>query len=245
MAAHEVDVAFLHSFNVMDYSLLIGIHNMDDTESGNEANLWRGATHAAGSRDIYFIGLIDFLIFYGAKKQSEHLLRVSQGHGEDTSCVSPYDYAVRQVAFLRKSVFTYEEADEAAGTQGRLMVTIVSGHNLVNADGPLGTSDPYATVMLGLNKRRTPTIEKNLNPTWDCTLCVPVNFEHADSEVMIEVWDDDSGCKTVQGGDDFLGRLRIPLEEIIQKGKVEIDKAKLQDIKQGDITVTFEFVKAS
>ena len=42
------------------------------------------------------MGLIDFLIHFGLKKQAEHLLRAAQGHGDDTSCVDPTDYAARQ-----------------------------------------------------------------------------------------------------------------------------------------------------
>ena len=42
-------------------------------------------------------GLIDFLIHFGLRKQAEHLLRAAQGHGADTSCVDPADYAARQV----------------------------------------------------------------------------------------------------------------------------------------------------
>lgn len=59
-------------------------------------------------------GLIDFLIHFGLRKQAEHLLRAAQGHGHDTSCVDPADYAARQAGELGDAEWSH--TDHYAGT---------------------------------------------------------------------------------------------------------------------------------
>lgn len=242
LAGHEVDAAFMHSFNVMDYSLLVGIHHVENESVSEGKYPWWSAVKSTDGKEVYFIGLIDFLIFYGVKKQAENLVRISQGHAHDTSCVNPLDYAKRQVGFLRSSVFAcQEENEQATGELGKLKVTVISGHDLVNMDGPFSASDPYATVTLGLNTVKTPVIKSNLNPTWDCVLTLPVNSSHTKSQLTIEVWDEDE-AKAISGNDDWMGKLCIPMEEILAEGKKEVEKAKLTEISKGSISLCVEAI---
>jgi len=120
--AHELDSAFLASHGVMDYSLLIGIHRYDrvthecDAPASSSSapatnDLARScALQALGTRDLYFVGLIDFLIGFGLKKQAEHLFRVAQGHGKEASCVDPITYATRQVRFVQDRVLGEQQS---------------------------------------------------------------------------------------------------------------------------------------
>merc|ERR1712217_919601 len=125
---------------VMDYSLLMGFHNL--AESTTVGTGWRDGNvgiWGEGVRVLYFIGLIDFLISYGFKKRAESMVRAAQGHGEDASCVDPNTYARRQVGFVRKFVVFSKESedkslDDICGTDGSLIATILSAKNLMRAD---------------------------------------------------------------------------------------------------------------
>mmetsp|Transcript_34952 Transcript_34952/g.91470 ORF Transcript_34952/g.91470 Transcript_34952/m.91470 type:complete len:809 (+) Transcript_34952:21-2447(+) len=64
----------------------------------------RGMRSCGSRRQIYFVGIIDFLIEYTMKKKVEHKLKVAQGHGLTASCVPPDDYAARQVRFVTEKV---------------------------------------------------------------------------------------------------------------------------------------------
>ena len=173
LEAHEADVQFLQEHSVMDYSVLVGIHHVAHGSVNSSAAPATGTLSSCGTK-VYFLGLIDFLINFGLRKQAEHLLRAAQGHGQSTSCVHPSDYAARQARFLRNSVFAKPDVDR--GTAGCLALNVVSARNLRNAD-LMSKSDPYVSVHLGLQSATTPTIQDDLNPTWNCSLSLPVPLD--------------------------------------------------------------------
>ncbi|KNC85746.1 hypothetical protein SARC_02086 [Sphaeroforma arctica JP610] len=92
-----------------------------------------------------------------------------------------------------------------------------------------GTSDPYCTVgiiPLGTKKltkygplhfQKTKTIYKDLNPVWDEDLIFEVDNVWG-SKLLIDCFDEDEALlgrsATEPGGDDFLGRIVIPLSTI-------------------------------
>jgi len=229
LEAHEADVEFLKRHRVMDYSVLVGIHYPDRAKTPAKGQ--HAGVAAANGKEFYFLGLIDFLIHFGLRKQAEHLLRAAQGHGHDTSCVDPADYAARQAQFLRSSIFPQRQPD--LGTAGLLKVQVISARNLRNAD-IIGASDPYVTITVGLQSVKTPVIQDNLNPVWNCTLQLPVNHNHFAQDVIFSVWDEDT-VRTAQGSDDFLGRLRIPMAQILQRG-AELNQ-RLEDTSKGELHV--------
>ncbi|CAJ1460019.1 unnamed protein product, partial [Effrenium voratum] len=231
LEAHEADVQFLKSHSVMDYSVLVGIHYPERASSKMTPST--GIVSADG-KEVYFVGLIDFLIHFGLKKQAEHLLRAAQGHGDDTSCVDPTDYAARQAKFLRSSVFRAPVAlEDDWGTAGRLRVEVLGARNLRNAD-VVGASDPYVRVSVGLQRAQTPAIQDELNPTWNCSLTLPLNKHHFYDELEFTVWDLDS-VRVAQGSDDYLGILKVPMAKVWH-GDLEL-KQKLEETPTGELHV--------
>lgn len=90
---------------------------------------------------------------------------------------------------------------------GRVIVSIDKAVQLRNADGPFGTSDPFAICnWVGHKARRlarTPTAKSSLNPIWNHPLVVliPLLRPLHGGHMTIDVFDDDW-----IGRDDFLGR---------------------------------------
>lgn len=237
-AQHERDAQLLQCFKMMDYSLLIGIHNKPcatDVKPG-----WRdaGGIVAQDGSAIYFIGIIDFSIKYSLKKQAENLLRVVEGSADKASCVSAETYAERQVRFLREKVLAMMPGGLHVGTRGRLSVKIVQANNLIAADWNR-TSDPYANVKLGLVGGKTQTVLKNCNPVWNEELHLPVNDGHVNQDIEITVWDEDR-VKSLRGSDDFLGRLSVPMADVLSEA-VDMSNVELRDVTQGSITLRLNF----
>lgn len=124
--------------HIMDYSLLIGIHEMESERAGRRhtsvtmtqdymtkvaadalapehpavpgfTTLWTdycggvrsldAEGHAAGQ--VYFMGIIDILQRYNARKRAEHYFKSLTNNGSQISAVDPASYARRFVQFLR------------------------------------------------------------------------------------------------------------------------------------------------
>mmetsp|Transcript_6934 Transcript_6934/g.19551 ORF Transcript_6934/g.19551 Transcript_6934/m.19551 type:complete len:833 (-) Transcript_6934:32-2530(-) len=242
LAIHEQDCQFLASFNVMDYSVLIGVHKLpDDAPAGGSGFRRGGGLWAEGAREVYFAGVIDFLIGYGLYKEAEHVVRAAQGHAGDASCVHPEDYSRRQVAFVRDKVF--DAPDDTVGTLGTLRVSGMQGINLINADSVLDASDPYVKVSLGLQCARTTTIKNNLNPVWkDEELVIPVNEHHRSMNLTLALWDEE-GSAALRGSDDFLGHVVLPMSRLVNAQKVELKEA-LKGVAHGEVVATLAFTPA-
>jgi len=81
-------------------------------KEGDRAKLWRGIhgpIHAEGvsglnGQFVYFIGIIDFLIPWSAKKKGEFLLNCMRGRRLTASCMPPKAYAKRQTKFVTLNV---------------------------------------------------------------------------------------------------------------------------------------------
>eukprot|EP01134_Creolimax_fragrantissima_P000404 CFRG0404T1 len=108
-------------------------------------------------------------------------------------------------------------------------ITINRAFNLLAKDTD-GTSDPYCMVGIvpkttskihkygPLKFQRTKSVQKNLNPMWDETFTFEC-FDVWGSKILIDCFDDDqyfiSGHSRIEpGGDDFLGRISIPLSTV-------------------------------
>ncbi|CAG5104662.1 Oidioi.mRNA.OKI2018_I69.chr1.g1430.t2.cds [Oikopleura dioica] len=117
---------------------------------------------------------------------------------------------------------------------GILKVVLHSAANLKALDGAFGfgTSDPYCYVDLGNQRFRTATIDKTVNPEWNRTFY----FEMADLYecLTLSIYDED------QNEDDFLGRLCLPIADMINDKKMEyrLKTKRLDSFTQGTLTVT-------
>ena len=89
------------------------------------------------------------------------------------------------------------------------MVEILAARDLEATD-LLGTSDPYAVVTLGAQRRKTKVKHRTLRPVWAERFAdVVAAKELEDDEVDVALYDHDA-----VGAHDFLGRIGIPVTSI-------------------------------
>eukprot|EP00026_Physarum_polycephalum_P021669 Phypoly_transcript_25065.p1 GENE.Phypoly_transcript_25065~~Phypoly_transcript_25065.p1 ORF type:complete len:162 (+),score=30.40 Phypoly_transcript_25065:28-486(+) len=123
----QKDALLLSSLNIMDYSLLLGIHftDRDDphhSQNGVELAQFISSHQEAMSVDklpgaqgltqlispdkneIYFVGIIDVLQLYDGKKKSERFMKVYilQKDGQGLSSMAPQPYAKRFATAMKK-----------------------------------------------------------------------------------------------------------------------------------------------
>uniref|UniRef100_A0A665X9E7 Extended synaptotagmin-like protein 1b n=1 Tax=Echeneis naucrates TaxID=173247 RepID=A0A665X9E7_ECHNA len=93
--------------------------------------------------------------------------------------------------------------------RGLLRIHLLEGQNLVPKDNLMGgmvkgKSDPYVKINIGGETFTSHVIKGNLNPTWN------EMYEVNGQDLLVEVFDKDMDMK-----DDFMGRLKISLKDII------------------------------
>uniref|UniRef100_A0A914HUE0 PIPK domain-containing protein n=1 Tax=Globodera rostochiensis TaxID=31243 RepID=A0A914HUE0_GLORO len=113
------DCLVLESFKIMDYSLLMGVHNIDGDESGQTMSCNSEQLHCfplfpddegggvparstKGERLIIYLGIIDILQSYRLFKKLEHTWKSVLHDGESISVTNPGFYAMRFQTFLSK-----------------------------------------------------------------------------------------------------------------------------------------------
>lgn len=137
----QSDSSLLARLGIMDYSLLIGIHEKHSVKQGRrisgvsaplstsllssstqpvDANTYRpsifksycgGIRSSKGTNEIYFLGIIDILQFYNIKKHGETIVKGLTQNKRELSSVNPYFYASRFLRFILK--FTdYDEYEK-------------------------------------------------------------------------------------------------------------------------------------
>jgi len=127
MSTIERDCSLLESNNNMDYSLLLGVHNLDKAkrelnESDHEkksllqpnsttlathSTFQNGipATNSKGERLLIFVGIIDILQYYRLSKKIAHTFKSVIADGDTVSVVEPGFYAQRFKEFMSTKVF--------------------------------------------------------------------------------------------------------------------------------------------
>jgi len=107
LGALEQDVRWLQGCNLMDYSLLVGIHNRDPRE-GTKYEVMPVVTIEDTSR-IAYVGIVDILTLYGARKRAETFFKGQLACGRDISCQHPKYYGERFLRFVLDSVLTMSQ----------------------------------------------------------------------------------------------------------------------------------------
>ena len=106
-------------------------------------------------------------------------------------------HAALDLGELLISVLFRQESDG----HGELSITVQNAIGLLAMDDG-GTSDPYVLVKVDQIEQKTSVKLETLNPKWE------ENFSFAiksmESEVTLEMWDEDIGKR-----DDFMGELRL------------------------------------
>ncbi|CAE7596637.1 Mctp2, partial [Symbiodinium microadriaticum] len=130
---------------------------------------------------------------------------------EESSFISSYVRALYYSAVSLK--VTYGDLATSELTHMRelceyLQVDVVSASDLAIADY-IGTSDPYCVIFWqGERIFKTPHVNRNLNPEWNCTFYIPLCDEDVHScELRLCVYDYDGNNTFIN--DDFLGQVNL------------------------------------
>jgi len=127
--------------------------------------------------------------------------------------------------------------------QGMLYFTIWDARELLAMDHSWfrkPSSDPYVIVRCGAYYFKSPTKYKTLNPDFAHTVAIPIS-EAAHQRVHLELFDED-----LLSGDDFLGKLSLPVNAMIAWGHQNRREFQLEDEhgqrgKSGGIRVSAEW----
>ncbi|PON49139.1 C2 domain containing protein, partial [Parasponia andersonii] len=124
-------------------------------------------------------------------------------------------------------------------TVEKLIVEVVDARNLSPKDGH-GTSSPYVTADYYGQRKRTQTVIRDLNPTWNKVLEFNAGkpSEVFEDVLEINVFHDKNHGPTTRN--NFLGRLRLNSAQFVKKGEealvyLPLEKKHLFSFIQGDI----------
>ncbi|XP_077428826.1 extended synaptotagmin-1 [Vanacampus margaritifer] len=125
-------------------------------------------------------------------------------------------------------------------TEGLLRIHLLAGQNLVPKDNMMGgmvkgKSDPYVKINIGGETFTSEVIKTNLNPTWN-EMYEVILTQLPGQELHLEVFDKDMDMK-----DDFMGRLKINLKDIIDSQYTD-QWYNLNDVKSGRVHLVLEWV---
>ncbi|MEQ2262801.1 hypothetical protein XENORESO_021694, partial [Xenotaenia resolanae] len=158
------------------------------------------------------------------------------------------DHISAEVSSNLEAGFSKQLAKQASphpsfATEGLLRIHLLAGQNLVPKDNLMGgmvkgKSDPYVKINIGGETFTSQVIKGNLNPTWN-EMYEVILTQLPGQELHVEVFDKDMDMK-----DDFMGRLKISLKDII--GSQYTDQwYTLSDVKTGRVHLVLEWVPTS
>ncbi|XP_052329582.1 extended synaptotagmin-1-like isoform X21 [Oncorhynchus keta] len=148
--------------------------------------------------------------------------------------------AAKLAAGLSKIRPQQTSPDPSFATEGVLRIHLLEGQNLVPKDNMMGgmvkgKSDPYVKINIGGETFESRVINRNLNPTWN-EMYEVVLTTLPGQELHVELFDKDMDMK-----DDFMGRLKISLKDIITSQYTD-QWYTLNDVKSGRLHLVLEWV---
>lgn len=113
------------------------------------------------------------------------------------------------------------------GTVRKLIVEVVDARDLLPKDGH-GTSSPYVVVDFYGQRKRVPTVARDLNPSWNETLSFNVGkpSDILGDMLELDVLHDKNLGPTRRH--NFLGRLRLSSSQFVRKGEEALIYYKLE-----------------
>lgn len=111
----EKDTLYLSSQRLIDYSLLVGIHEIKDGTSDNvqAQDEAMDVISARTSKDIQYFGIVDILTPYVAKKRAETICTGTLICRPGISCQPPMKYQKRFMAFVDEEVLACTGTEES------------------------------------------------------------------------------------------------------------------------------------
>ena len=88
---------------IIDYSLLIGVHEVDSFKTLHaltNCTTLKNTTVVITKSEIYFLGIIDILTIYDRIKSTEHNLKSILHDSDKISAVPPLRYQERFLSFI-------------------------------------------------------------------------------------------------------------------------------------------------
>uniref|UniRef100_UPI0037E780EC extended synaptotagmin-1 isoform X2 n=1 Tax=Semicossyphus pulcher TaxID=241346 RepID=UPI0037E780EC len=152
----------------------------------------------------------------------------------------PSDVSSNLEAGLYKQLPQQASPHPSFATEGLLRIHLLAGQNLVPKDNLMGgmvkgKSDPYVKINIGGETFTSQVIKTNLNPTWN-EMYEVILTQLPGQELQVEVFDKDMDMK-----DDFMGRLKINLKDIIDCQYTD-QWYTLSDVKSGRVHLVLEWV---
>jgi len=122
MASLRRDTTFLEAHHIIDYSLLVGLHQLSAREqaipaifNGPYFKRYRGGLRSSDGKTAYVLGIIDFLTPYNSRKRAERALKTMafmDRHG--ISVMPARAYAKRFLTFMETDVIFCVPGGQAA-----------------------------------------------------------------------------------------------------------------------------------
>jgi Zn-finger domain-containing protein len=113
----RIDTDFLASIGLMDYSVFLGVHFIDQCQNSHEEFYKRNSSrfspsvsidpiqHIKYGNAIYHIGIIDIFTSYNAKKRIETFVKSILHKKEEISSIDPEHYSNRLFDFIKNHMY--------------------------------------------------------------------------------------------------------------------------------------------